>query len=198
MSAISSKDVAALRQKTGLGMMDCKAALTASDGDFEKAVEYLRKKGIAKGEARQGRALGEGLIDSYIHPGGRVGVIIELGCETDFVARSTDFKELIHNLALQVAAACPQYVSRESVPPEKVEKEMEIYREQLAGEMKPTEIIEKIAQGKLAKFFKENCLIEQQYIRDQNIAVKDLILEAAGKLKENIQIRRFVRYALGE
>jgi len=198
MSAISSKDVAALRQKTGLGMMDCKAALTASDGDFEKAVEYLRKKGIAKGEARQGRALGEGLIDSYIHPGGRVGVIIELGCETDFVARSTYFKELIHNLALQVAAACPQYVSRESVPPEKVEKEMEIYREQLAGEMKPTEIIEKIAQGKLAKFFKENCLIEQQYIRDQNIAVKDLILEAAGKLKENIQIRRFVRYALGE
>jgi len=198
MSAISSKDVAALRQKTGLGMMDCKAALTASDGDFEKAVEYLRKKGIAKGEARQGRALGEGLIDSYIHPGGRVGVIIELGCETDFVARSTYFKELIHNLALQVAAACPQYVSRESVPPEKVEKEMEIYREQLAGEMKPTEIIEKIAQGKLTKFFKENCLIEQQYIRDQNIAVKDLILEAAGKLKENIQIRRFVRYALGE
>ena len=198
MSPVSSKDVATLRQKTGLGMMDCKKALEASDGDFEKAIEYLRKKGISKGESRVGRTMGEGLIDSYIHPGGKVGVIIEVSCETDFVARSDDFRELVHNLTMQIAAATPIVIQHEDLSEEIIEKELEIYREQIKAENKPAEITERIAQGKLQKFYKDACLLEQQYIKDNKITVKDLILETAGRLKENLQVRRFVRYSLGE
>ncbi len=198
MNPVSSKDVVTLREKTGLGMMDCKRALEATDGDFEKAIEYLRKKGIAKGEARIGRTTGEGTIHSYIHPGGRIGVLIEVACETDFVARSEDFRRLVNDLAMQVAATAPLAVRREEIPPEKIDSELEIYREQIKAEGKPEHIIERIAQGKLEKFFQDVCLLEQGFVKDPKIKVGDYVLEMAGKLKENIQVRRFVRFALGE
>ncbi len=198
MSPVSSKDVAELRRKTGLGMMDCKRALEATGGDFDKAVEYLRKKGIAKGESRAGRATGEGVVEAYIHPGGRIGGLVELLCETDFVARSDDFKRLAHDLAMQVAAADPVAVRREDIPAEKIEKELEIYREQIKDQNKPAEIVDRITKGKLEKFYQEACLLEQPFIKDTKVKVQDMVLEAAGKLKENIQVRRFIRYILGE
>lgn len=198
MSSVTPQEVALLRERTGLGIMDCKRALEATGGDFEKAIEYLRKKGIAKGEARQGRTTGEGLIDAYIHPGGRIGVLIEVQCETDFVARSDDFRRLVRDLAMQVAATNPIAVRREEVPPERIQKELEIYREQILNEGKPDHIVEKIAQGKLEKFFQENVLLEQPFVKDPKIKVNDLVLEAAGKFKENILVRRFARFALGQ
>ena len=198
MSPITSKDVVALRQKTGLGMMDCKRALEETNGDFEKAIEYLRKKGISKGEARFGRPTGQGIIEAYIHPGSRIGVLIEVQCETDFVARSEEFTQLAHNLAMQVAAAMPVAVKREDIPQAKIDKELEIYCEQLKDQNKPIEIVDRIAKGKLEKFFQDSCLVEQEYIKDNKRKVSDIILEVAGKLKENIQVRRFARFALGE
>ncbi len=198
MSTISAKDVVALRSKTGLGMMDCKKALEETDGDFEKALEYLRKKGVSKGEERSTRSADQGLVETYIHPGGQLGVIIEVNCETDFVSRSDDFKELCHVLAMQVAAASPIAVRREEISSEKIEKEMEIYREQMANEGKPAEIIDRIATGKLEKFYQETCLIEQAYIKDPKVKVNDIILEVGAKLRENIVVRRFARFALGE
>lgn len=198
MSPVSSKDVAALRQKTGLGMMDCKKALEAVDGNFEKAEDYLRTKGIAKGESRSGRSTGEGLVESYIHPGGRIGVLVEIGCETDFVSRSDDFKDLVHQISMHIAAAAPLYVNQENIPQEKIDREMNIYREQILAENKPAELVDKIAEGKLKKYYKEFCLEEQPFIRDTDKSVKDVVLETAGKLKENIQIRRFSRFALGD
>lgn len=198
MSSVTPQEVALLRERTGLGIMDCKRALEATGGDFEKAIEYLRKKGIAKGEARQGRTTGEGLIEAYIHPGGRIGVLIEVQCETDFVARSDDFRRLVRDLAMQVAATNPIAVRREEVPPERIQKELEIYREQILNEGKPDHIVEKIAQGKLEKFFQENVLLEQPFVKDPKIKVNDLVLEAAGKFKENILVRRFARFALGQ
>ena len=198
MSRVDAKDVVVLRNKTGLGMMDCKRALEATDGDFDKAIEYLRKKGIAKGETRSARTTGQGLIESYIHPGGQIGVLIEVNCETDFVARSSEFHELIHDLAMQIAAAAPVAVRREDIPAETIEKELEIYREQMTNEGKPDNIIDRITQGKLDKFYQDSCLLEQEYIKDSTLTVNDLILEASGKLKENIQVRRFARFILGE
>jgi len=198
MSPVSSKDVAALRQKTGLGMMDCKKALEAVDGDFEKAEDYLRTKGIAKGESRSGRSMGEGLVDSYIHPGGRIGVLLEIGCETDFVARSDDFTDLVHQIAMHIAASNPLYVNQKDIPQDKIDREMNIYREQILAENKPPEIADKIAEGKLKKFFKESCLEEQPFIRDTDKSVKEIVLVATGKLKENIEIRRFSRFSLGD
>jgi elongation factor Ts len=198
MNQPTSKDVVALRQKTGLGMMDCKRALEAVDGDFEKAIEYLRKKGISKGESRTGRPTGQGLIETYIHPGGRLGVMIEVLCETDFVARSEDFTTLVHDLAMQIAAAAPIVVRREDISEEKIQKEMEIYREQIQKENKPPEIVERIAAGKLEKFYEETCLLEQGFIKDPKVKMNDIILGVAGKLKENIIVRRFERYALGD
>lgn len=198
MSSFTSKDVVALRKKTGLGMMDCKRALEASDGDYEKAIEYLRKKGISKGESRAERTTGQGLIESYIHPGGRIGVLIELLCETDFVARSEDFTQLVHDLAMQVAATAPITVRREDIPQEKIDKELEIYREQMKDQNKAPEVLDRIVEGKLEKFFDEVCLLEQDFIKDNNVKVGDMILEVAGRLKENIQVRRFQRYSLGE
>lgn len=201
MSPVTGKDVAALREKTGLGMMDCKRALEASDGDLEEAIEYLRKKGIAKGEARSGRTAGQGVVESYIHPGGRVGVLIEVACETDFVARNEEFLRTVRELAMQVAAATPSAaiaVSRQEVPPAKIEKELEIYRAQIQAEGKPAQIADKIAQGKLEKFFQDVCLLEQPFIKDPKVKVGDVVLQLAGKLKENIQVRRFARFALGD
>jgi len=201
VSSISSKDVAILRDKTGLGMMDCKRALEATEGNFEKAEEYLRIKGIAKGESRTGRSAGQGVVASYIHPGGRIGVLIEIACETDFVARNDEFLNMVHDLAMQVAAAVPAVplaVKREDVPAEKVEKELEIYRAQIIEEGKPTAIAEKIAKGKIDKFYQDVCLLEQPFVKDPKMKVGDVVLEMAGKLKENIQVRRFVRFTLGE
>ncbi|MBM3327122.1 MAG: translation elongation factor Ts [Calditrichaeota bacterium] len=198
MTPVNSKDVVTLREKTGLGMMDCKRALEATDGDFDKAIEYLRKKGIAKGEARIGRTAGEGIIHSYIHPGARIGVLIEVGCETDFVARSEDFQRLVHDLSMQVAATAPIAVRREDIPAEKIERELEIYREQIRTEGKPEQIIEKIAHGKLEKYYQDVCLLEQNFVKDQKVKVGDYVLEIAGKLKENIQVRRFARFVLGD
>lgn len=177
MSPVSAKDVKELREQTGLGMMDCKTALEETKGNFEEAVDYLRKKGIAKGAARAERSTGEGLINSYIHPGGRVGVLIEVGCETDFVARSDDFQSLVHDLAMQIAAAKPQYVNREEVPEEKIRHEIEIYQGQMIDENKPPEIMERIAKGKLEKFFKESCLLEQEFIKNSEQTIGDLILK---------------------
>ncbi len=178
-------------------MMDCKKALQEADGDFDKAIEILRKKGAAKAAKKAGRATGEGIITSYVHFNGRIGVLLELNCETDFVARTDEFKELAYNLAKQVAAMSPRWVSREDVPGEVIEKEKEIYREQLKNSGKPENVVEKIIEGKLEKFFQENCLLEQDYIFDDKKKVKDVITEAIGKIGENIRVSRFVRMEVG-
>ncbi|MCD6449679.1 MAG: translation elongation factor Ts [Thermotogaceae bacterium] len=195
---ISMDMVKKLRQMTGAGVMDCKKALEEAEGDFDKAVEILRKKGAAKAAKKAGRATSEGIITSYVHFNGRIGVLLELNCETDFVARTDEFKELAYNLAKQVAAMNPRWVSRESVPQEVIEKEKEIYREQLKDSGKPEHIVEKIVEGKLEKFFQENCLLEQDYIFEDGKKVKDIITEAVAKIGENIQVSRFVRMEVGE
>ncbi|MGA1868567.1 MAG: translation elongation factor Ts [bacterium] len=197
--AISASLVKELRTKTGCGFMSCKEALTATDGDIEKAVEYLRKKGIATAEKKGGRETSEGLIYSYIHGNGRIGVLLEINCETDFVARTDEFKDLTKEIAMQIAAFNPQYVNKEDVPEEEIEKEKDIYRAQFKDTGKPAEIVEKIISGKLEKnFFAQKCLLEQQYIRDDKKIIKDIVKEKIGKLGENIQIKRFVRFERGE
>ncbi len=196
--AVDAKLVKTLREMTGAGMLDCKKALEETGGNLEEAVELLRKKGIAKAAKKAGRETKEGLIHAYIHAGGKIGVMLELNCETDFVAKNEVFKELANELALQIAAMKPQYVKREDVPPEVVAKEGEIAREAAIAEGKPEHIAEKIAEGKLNKFYKEVCLYEQPYIKDDTKTVEDLIKEYISKLGENIQVRRFCRYELGE
>lgn len=195
---ITSSMVKELREKTSAGIMDCKRALQETKGDFEKAVEYLRKRGVAAAAKRVGRATKEGLIASYIHPGGRLGVLVEANCETDFVARTDVFQGFVKEIAMQVAATNPLAVDRENLSPESIEKEKEIYREQALGQGKPEKIIDRIVEGKLAKYFQEVCLLEQPYIKDTDKSVKDLLTEAAAKLGENITVRRFVRFRLGE
>ncbi|RMF26882.1 MAG: translation elongation factor Ts [Cyanobacteria bacterium J083] len=199
MAQISAKLVKELRDKTGAGMMDCKKALAASEGDIEKAIEWLRQKGIASAEKKSGRVAAEGLIDSYIHTGGRIGVLVEVNCETDFVARREEFQSLVKNIAMQIAA-CPnvQYVSVSDIPPEVIEKEkqIEMGREDLAN--KPDNIKEKIVEGRVNKRLKELALLEQPYIRDQGITVSELIKQVIAQLGENIRVRRFTRYVLGE
>jgi len=187
-----------LRQMTGAGVMDCKKALEEAEGDFDKAIEVLRKKGAAKAAKKAARETSEGIITSYVHFNGRIGVLLELNCETDFVARTDEFKELAYNLAKQVAAMNPRWVSRESVPQDVIEKEKEIYREQLKNSGKPDHVVEKIIEGKLEKFFQENCLLEQDYIFEDGKKVKDIITEAVAKIGENIQVSRFVRMEVGE
>jgi elongation factor Ts len=196
--AVDAKLVKTLREMTGAGMLECKSALEEANGDLELAVEILRKKGVAKAAKKAGRETKEGLIHAYIHPGGRVGVLLELNCETDFVARNELFKELANEIALQIAAMKPKYVKREDVPREVVEKEGEIAREAAIAEGKPAHIAEKIAEGKLEKFYKEVCLYEQPYIKDDKKTVEELIKEYIAKIGENIQVRRFCRYELGE
>ncbi len=196
---ITASLVKKLREETGAGMMDCKKALVEADGDIEKAKEILRKKGIDAASKKAGRATGNGRIESYIHMEGKIGVLIEVGCETDFVARTDDFKQLARNLAMQIAAMKPIYISRESVPEEVIEKEKEIYKAQIPPG-KPEHVIENILKGKLEKFFEENCLLEQVYIKDEEgkAKVKDYIAETIAKLGENIVVKRFTRYELGE
>jgi len=178
--------------------MDCKKALQEAEGDVEKAVEILRKKGIAKAEKKASREAKDGLVEAYIHPGGKLGVLVEVNCETDFVANTPDFKEFVHNLAMHIAASNPIAVDREGVPQEVVEKEMRIYKEQAIESGKPEHIVEKIATGKMEKFFSENVLLEQAYIRDPEKTIKDYMTEMIAKLGENITIRRFVRFQIGE
>ena len=197
-TTISADRVRQLREKTGAGMMECKKALVESGGDFDAAIEALRKSGIARAENRSGRAAREGLVESYIHPGGRVGVLIEVNCETDFVARTAEFRELVRNLAMQVAAGGAEFVRREDVPAERVAAERKILAAQLEGEKKPANILEKIVDGRLNKFFGEICLLEQPYIRDDKVTVANLVQEATSKTGENIVVRRFSRFRLGE
>lgn len=196
--AITAQQVKELREKTGAGMMDCKKALSEADGDLEKASQLLREKGIAKAASKAGRATKEGAIVSYIHPGDKLGVMVELNCETDFVARTDEFKELGKNIAMQVAAANPLVVSREDVPEDLLNKEREIFKSQALNEGKPEHIVEKIVDGRLEKYFQEVCLLDQAYIRDTDKSVGEMLKETVGKLGENIVVRRFERFALGE
>jgi elongation factor Ts len=197
MAEITAGLVKELREKTGVGMMECKAALAACDGDLDKAVDHLRKKGIASAAKRAHRATGQGLVDAYIHPGNQVGVLIEVNCETDFVARTDDFRQLVRDLAMQVAAASPLAVAPEDLAPELVDKEREIFAEQAKASGKPEKIVEKMVEGRVKKFYEEVCLLEQAFVKDQAKKVSDVVSEAIAKTGENIRVRRFARYHLG-
>ena len=196
--SIDAKIVKELRDKTGAGMMDCKRALVETDGDLVKAVEALRKAGVTKAEKKGIRSAQDGLVYSYIHHGGRLGVLVEVNCETDFVAKTDGFKELVHNLAIQIAATNPVSVSREQVPEELVKSEQDIYTEQAKNSKKPDKMIEKIVTGKMDKYFQEICLLELPFIKDPDKIVKDLITESIATLGENISVGRYIRYAVGE
>ena len=187
-----------LRDKTGAGMMDCKAALTEAGGDMDKAVEILRKKGLASAAKRAGRATKDGIIGHYIHMGGKVGVLVEVNCETDFVARTDDFQTLAKELAMHIAAADPRYVKREDIPAEVLEKEKEIYRAQFAGSGKPANVIDKIVEGKLESYYAQVCLLDQPSVRDPNVTIKQMVAGAAAKTGENVTVSRFARFKLGE
>ena len=195
---ITAEQVKQLRDRTGAGMMECKKALATTGGDLEKAIDALRKAGNDKMAGRTGRTASEGLVEAYVHPGNRVGVLIEVNCETDFVARTPEFGELTRNLAMQVAALGAEYVRREDVPAERVERERAIYAGQVEGQGKPAAIVQKIVEGKLEKFYSEVCLLEQPYIRDDKVKVGELVQEAARKTGENVVLRRFVRFRLGQ
>ena len=194
--AISIDMVKELRECTGAGVLDCRNALEEVEGDFEKASELLRKKGLTIAAAKAGREANEGLVEAYIHAGGKLGVLLEINCETDFVARTDDFKELAHDLAMQIAAADPKYVAPEDIPAEVLEQERQWQREQVEGD-KPEEIMERILDGKLKKYYGEVCLLEQPFIRDGDVIVRDLITAQVAKLGENIKVRRFSRFELG-
>ncbi|MCX7991631.1 MAG: translation elongation factor Ts [Proteobacteria bacterium] len=195
---ISASAVKELREKTGAGMMECKKALTECNGDMEKAIVYLREKGISVAQKKATRTANEGLITSYIHSGGKIGVLVEINCETDFVARNDEFKEFSKDIAMQIAAVKPLYVKREDVPAEVIDKEKEIYATQAKATGKPEKVIEKIVEGKLEKFYEEVCLLDQPFIKDSSIKVKDLLTQLIAKIGENIQIKRFVRFQIGE
>ena len=195
---ITPELVKTLRDKTQAGIMDCKEALKQAEGDMDKAVEHLRKKGLATAQKRAGRATFQGQIGSYIHAGGKMGVMVEVNCETDFVGRTDQFGEFVHNIAMHIAAANPVCVRREEVPSEVVEKEKEIYRAQAKETGKPDKVIEKIVEGKLEKFFKDSCLVEQAYVKNPDITITDYLNDTVAQTGESITIRRFARFALGE
>ncbi|MGB9866930.1 MAG: translation elongation factor Ts [Bacillota bacterium] len=198
MSVSDAQVIKALRERTGAGVMDCKKALAECGGDIEKAVEYLKIKGIAAAEKKAGREAREGVIEAYIHMNGKIGVLIELNCETDFVARNSEFKQLAHDLAMQVAAAKPLYVSQADVPEEIVTREREIQRARALEEGKSEKVVDKIVEGRMAKFFAEVCLLNQPFIKDESTTVGDLIKQYIAKIGENITVRRFVRFEVGE
>ena len=198
MAEISAKLVKELREKTGTGMMDCKEALVASDGDMTKAVEILRKKGLATAQKRAGRATSEGTLAAYIHVGGKLGVMVEVNSETDFVAKNEQFQEFAKNIAMHIAASNPLGIRAEDVAPEIVAKEREIYAAQAKETGKPEKVVEKIVEGKLKKFFEDNCLLQQRYVRNPDITVGDLLNDLIAKIGENISIRRFVRFQVGD
>lgn len=195
---ITAAMVKELRETTGAGMMDCKKALTETNGDMEKAVDFLREKGLAAAAKKAGRVAAEGLVESYIHGGGRIGVLLEINCETDFVAKTDGFKALARDIAMQIAAANPSYVSRSEVPASVVEHEREVFRAQALNEGKPAHIVEKMVDGRVEKYYKEVCLLEQLFIKDTDKTITQLINESISKIGENINIRRFTRYQLGE
>ena len=196
--SIDAKTVKTLRERTGAGMMDCKKALMETDGDLEKAVDHLRKTGVAKAEKKGQRSTKEGLVFSYIHHGGKLGVLLELNCETDFVAKTDGFNDLAHNLAMQIAATNPNSISRDDMDPSILNREKDIFIDQAKESGKPADIVEKMVEGRIEKFYAESCLVEQQYIKDSERKVSDLLTEAVSTLGENIVINRFVRYAIGE
>jgi elongation factor Ts len=198
MANISAAMVKQLREKTGAGMMDCKNALSEVKGDIEKAIEILRKKGLATAQKRAGRSLSEGIIQSYIHMTGKLGVLVEVNCETDFVAKNDDFQEFTKNLAMHIAATNPLGITPEDISQEIIDKEKEIYRAQALDMGKPENVIDKIVEGKLNKFYQESCLLNQPYVRDTDISIADLLNQMIAKIGENISIKRFARYQIGE
>lgn len=195
---ISAQQVKELRETTGAGMMDCKKALVETNGDMEKAVDYLREKGLAAAAKKSGRIAAEGIVESYIHGGGRIGVLIEVNCETDFVAKTPEFHSFVRDLAMQVAASNPQYLSRNDVPAEILDHEREVLKAQALNEGKPVKIIDKMVEGRVEKFYKEMCLLEQAFIKDPDQSVTDIVNAQIAKIGENIVVRRFVRYQMGE
>jgi elongation factor Ts len=195
---VSANMVKELREKTGAGMMDCKKALAETGGDFQKALDYLRQKGLATAAKRAGRIASEGRVGSYIHAGGKIGVMVEVNCETDFVAKTDDFLAFAKDMAMQIAASNPSYVRREEVTADVLEREKEIYRAQARDAKKPEKVMEKIVEGKLEKFYSEACLMEQAFVKDPDVTVQDLLNGLIGKLGEKIEIRRFTRYQVGE
>jgi elongation factor Ts len=199
---ISPAAIQALRAKTGAGIMDCKSALAEAEGNEERAIEILRKRGVATAGKKSGRIAAEGLVNSYIHAGGKIGVLVEVNCETDFVARSEEFKTFVHDLAMHITAAEPRFIRKDEVPQEVLEKEREIALEQAKADPKnankPAQVLDKIVEGRLSKFYQEACLMEQPFVKDQNITVTDLVQGMMQKTGENIQIRRFTRYKMGE
>ncbi len=195
---ISAQQVKELRETTGAGMMDCKKALTETNGDMEKAVDFLREKGLAAAAKKSGRIAAEGLVESYIHAGGKIGVLIEVNCETDFVAKTPEFHSFVRDLAMQVAAANPQYLCRDEVPANILDHEREVLRAQALNEGKPEKIIDKMVEGRVDKFYKENCLLEQAFVKDPEKSVTDIVNTQISKIGENILVRRFTRYQMGE
>ena len=196
--AVTTEMVKELRERTGAGMMDCKNALVETDGNVEKAIEVLREKGLAAAAKKAGRIAAEGLVDSYIHMGGKIGVLLEVNCETDFVAKTDNFKELVHDIAMHIAASKPEFLAREEVPTENLEKEKEILRAQALNEGKPEKIVDRMVEGRIEKYYKEVCLMEQPFVKDPDKTIKDLISDATVAIGEKISIRRFVRYERGE
>jgi len=194
----SAKEIAELRGKTGAGMLDCKKALDECSGDMEKAIDWLRKTGAAKAAKRADKIAAEGMVTSYIHAGGRIGVLVEVNCETDFVAKNDDFKMLVSDIAMHIAASAPKFVSREEVTTELMDREREVYRDQLKNEGKPEEMIEKILEGKMGKFYGEVCLLEQSFIKDEDKTIEQILSEKTAEIGEKITVRRFVRFELGE
>lgn len=195
---VTAEMVKELRERTGAGMMDCKKALVATDGDIEKAIDELRTKGLASAAKKASRVASEGAVTSYIHAGGRIGVLVEVNCETDFVGKTAEFKKLAYDIAMQIAASNPDYVSREDVPEQVIAHEKEVLRAQALEEGKPEKVIDKMVEGRLDKFYKERCLLEQQFIKDPDKTVQQLIHEHVAKIGENINVRRFARYELGQ
>lgn len=195
---VNASIVKQLREKTGAGIMDCKKALAESGGNLEKAVDYLRQKGLAGAAKKADRVAADGAVGAYVHPGGKIGVLVELNCETDFVARTTEFQNLLKDIAMQIAAANPRYIRPEDVSAEEMDKEREIYRRQALDSGKPEKVVEKIVEGKMERFYSEVCLLEQAFIKDPDRKVSDVVTDAIARLGENIQVRRFARYHLGE
>jgi len=198
MADISASLVKELRERTGAGMMDCKKALVECNCDMDKAIDFLREKGLAAAAKKEGRIAAEGMVESYIHGGGRIGVLVEINCETDFVARGDEFKQFARDIAMQIAAAKPLYVTKEDVPTDVLEHEKQILRAQALNEGKPEKIVDKMVEGRIEKFYKEVCLLEQPFIKDPDIVIKDLVIQKIAKIGEKIAIRRFARYELGE
>lgn len=196
--SFTAQDVKTLRERTGCGMMDCKTALTETNGDMEKAIDFLREKGMAKAAKKAGRIAAEGIVDSYIHMGGKIGVLLEINCETDFVARGDQFRNLAHDICLHIAAANPSYLTKEEVPEEVLEREKAVLKAQALEEGKPANIVEKMVEGRIKSFYDDNCLLYQKFVKDPSKTIEQLVIEATATIGEKIAIRRFVRYEMGE